>query len=68
MLRTELTDGVYELACHPAYYDADATYVYHEDRERELATLCDPRVPVLLEELDIRLISYHSLHRAAAGV
>jgi predicted glycoside hydrolase/deacetylase ChbG (UPF0249 family) len=67
MLREELTDGVYELACHPGFYDPAARYVYHEDRERELATLCDPRLRALLAELEFRLISYHELPVARAA-
>jgi len=63
MLRGEVTQGIYEFACHPGYYDAAASYVYHEDRERELRTLCDPRARALLEELQIHLISYHDLPR-----
>jgi predicted glycoside hydrolase/deacetylase ChbG (UPF0249 family) len=68
LLRDELTHGVYELACHPGYYDPAASYVYHEDRARELATLCDPLVRALLAELDVRLISYHGLSAATAAL
>lgn len=68
MLRQELADGIYELACHPGYYDPEDRYVYHADRERELATLCDPRVKALLAELDVRLISYHELSVAVAAL
>jgi predicted glycoside hydrolase/deacetylase ChbG (UPF0249 family) len=64
ILRDELHEGIYELACHPGYYDAEASYVYHQERERELATLCDARLPPLLQELDLRLISYHELPAA----
>jgi predicted glycoside hydrolase/deacetylase ChbG (UPF0249 family) len=66
MLRDELREGVYELACHPAHFDADASYVYHRERERELATLCDARLPPLLRELGLSLISYHELPAALA--
>jgi predicted glycoside hydrolase/deacetylase ChbG (UPF0249 family) len=68
ILRDELAQGVYELACHPAYYDPEARYVYHEDRERELTALCDTRLPALLQELDLRLISYHELPAALAAL
>lgn len=66
ILSTEVTRGIYELAVHPGYHDADATWVYHEDRQRELETLSDPRVPGLLRDLGVQLISYHQLGRAVA--
>lgn len=68
IVRNELHDGIYELACHPGHYDPEQSYVYHQDRECELATLCDPRVPALLKELEIRLISYHELPLAVAAL
>ena len=49
---------------HPGYHDATAAYVYHLDREWELETLSDPRLPALLAELGVHLISYHQLGRA----
>jgi ATP-binding cassette, subfamily B, bacterial len=61
ILSTELSHGIYELAVHPGYHDPAADYVYHRDREWELETLGDPRLPRLLEELGVRLISYHQL-------
>jgi chitin disaccharide deacetylase len=64
ILREELSGGIYELACHPAYYDAAMHYVYHREREQELATLCDPRLRALVSELQLRLISYHELPAA----
>ena len=45
-------------------HDATATYVYDLDREWELETLADPRMPALLGELGVHLISYHQLARA----
>ncbi len=66
ILAGELTRGIYELAVHPGYYDPGVDYVYHRDRELELAALCDPRVRGLLAELGIRLISYQQLTVAAA--
>jgi predicted glycoside hydrolase/deacetylase ChbG (UPF0249 family) len=64
IVSTELQRGIYELAVHPGYHDATATYVYHLDREWELETLSDPRLPALLAELGVHLISYHQLGRA----
>jgi ATP-binding cassette subfamily B protein len=66
ILSTELSYGVYELAVHPGYYDPAADYVYHHDREWELLTLGDSRLPGLLKELDLRRISYHELGAAVA--
>jgi chitin disaccharide deacetylase len=66
IVSTELTDGIYELAVHPGYYDEAAEYVYHRDREWELVTLSDPRLRGLLADLDVRLISYHELGHAVA--
>jgi chitin disaccharide deacetylase len=65
ILSAELTHGIYELAVHPGYWDAAAQYVYHREREWELETLADPRLPGLLAKLGIRLISYHHLGEAA---
>jgi predicted glycoside hydrolase/deacetylase ChbG (UPF0249 family) len=66
IVSTELARGIYELAVHPGYHDTGAEYVYHRDREWELATLSDPRVLALLREHRIELISYHELERAVA--
>jgi chitin disaccharide deacetylase len=61
IVSTQFTHGIYELGVHPGYYDATAEYVYHRDREWERETLSDPRLPALLRELGVRLISYHQL-------
>jgi ATP-binding cassette subfamily B protein len=66
ILSTELSHGIYELAVHPGYRDPAAGYVYDHDREWELQTLEDPRLPGLLEKLGVRLISYHELGAAIA--
>jgi predicted glycoside hydrolase/deacetylase ChbG (UPF0249 family) len=66
MLRHEVFDGVTELGCHPGYYDPAAEFVYHHDRELELASLCAPGVRDVLREEGIRLISYHQLSEALA--
>jgi predicted glycoside hydrolase/deacetylase ChbG (UPF0249 family) len=70
ILRREIGDGVYEMSCHPGYYDPNLEAVYHREREHELRTLLDPRLRPLLDELGIALISYRELPRtleAAAG-
>ncbi|HLA79139.1 MAG TPA: ChbG/HpnK family deacetylase [Vicinamibacteria bacterium] len=61
MLREEFTGGIYELCCHPGYFDAEASFVYHQDRELELHTLTDPRIRELLAEVGIRLMGFRDL-------
>ena len=68
ILRSEIVDGVYELAVHPGYSDPAVHYVYDHDRELELATLCDPAVPKIIRDEGIRLISYHDLPEARAAL
>lgn len=65
-LREEFTDGAYELCCHPGYVDPEARFVYHRDREWELATLTDPRIRALVGELGIRLVGWRELGAALA--
>lgn len=64
IVSTELGRGIYELAVHPGYLDTSTDYVYQQDREWELETLSDPRLPILLAEQGVRLISYHELPHA----
>jgi len=61
ILRNELTEGVYEMSCHPGFVDPDFECVYHKDREWELETLCDPRLPAILSDAGIRVIGYRQL-------
>lgn len=64
IVRLEVGPGITELACHPGYVDGGAELVYNTEREIEVATLCDPRLPRLLDEEGIRLISYRELPEA----
>jgi chitin disaccharide deacetylase len=64
ILRNELDAGIYELACHPGYFDPVVHYVYHKDREQELQTLVDPRTMALLDELGVRRVNYRQLAEA----
>ena len=68
ILRDEVVDGIYELAVHPGFSDPAVPYVYDRDRELEMATLCDARVPDIIREEGIRLISYNDLPEARAAV
>ncbi len=55
-----LPDGITELACHPGYFSPDLDS-YGTEREIELATLLDSRVPALFRELGISLINFAAL-------
>ncbi|MBA3748281.1 MAG: ChbG/HpnK family deacetylase [Solirubrobacterales bacterium] len=58
ILATELGDGWTEIGCHPGFVDADFHSAYREPREAELATLTNPALPQLLEDLGLRLASF----------
>jgi chitin disaccharide deacetylase len=64
ILRHEISEGIYEMSCHPGYFDSALQAVYHREREAELQTLTDRRLRPLLDELGITLISYRELGRA----
>jgi chitin disaccharide deacetylase len=66
MLKEELTAGIYELSCHPGYFDPALEAVYHEERELELETLCDPALREVFAEEGIELIGYEELPQAVA--
>jgi len=68
ILRRELTARIYEMSCHPGYVDPEFQCVYHQDREWELETLCDPRLPGILADAGIELIGYRQLPAVAASV
>jgi chitin disaccharide deacetylase len=63
LLINEVGEGWTELSCHPGYVDPDFDSEYLSEREAELRTLTDPRIPAALDELGIRLESYHSFAR-----
>ena len=58
ILRTEVTNEWTELGCHPGYIDPAFDSVYRMEREAEIETLTDPRVPAILADCDIALRSY----------
>jgi predicted glycoside hydrolase/deacetylase ChbG (UPF0249 family) len=68
ILRNEIEAGIHEMCVHPGHVDPAFASVYHEDRERELATLTDPRVGTVLEEEGIRLIGFRDLAAAIAEI
>jgi predicted glycoside hydrolase/deacetylase ChbG (UPF0249 family) len=56
----ELPPGITELLCHPGL-DGDVDSVYREERAREVETLCDPRLPRVLEQMGIVLLSFSGI-------
>jgi predicted glycoside hydrolase/deacetylase ChbG (UPF0249 family) len=54
---SSLRPGVTELCCHPAV-DGEVSGMYREERVRELGVLCDERVPQLLDQERIQLVSF----------
>jgi chitin disaccharide deacetylase len=53
----ELREGITELGCHPGVgSDYESSYV--DEREREVETLCDPRVRAALRDEGIKLMSF----------
>jgi len=54
----EVGEGWTEIACHPGYVTPDYTPIYRSEREAELRTLTDPRIPATMQELGITLESY----------
>jgi len=66
MLREEIAAGIYEVACHPGYFDPALEAVYHKERELELETLCDPALREVIAGEGIELIGYKELPQAVA--
>jgi len=58
MLRNEVHAGFTEFSCHPGYVSDDYQAVYLSEREAEVATLTDPRIRAVIDELGLKLISY----------
>jgi predicted glycoside hydrolase/deacetylase ChbG (UPF0249 family) len=62
MLREEVHHGmIYEVSCHPGYFDPQKEYVYHVERETELRTLRDPRLRDVIREEGIEVVNYDQL-------
>jgi predicted glycoside hydrolase/deacetylase ChbG (UPF0249 family) len=61
LLDAELGPGVTELTCHAGYVDEGLASSYTIEREAELRTLCDARVPPALAERGIRLAGFRDL-------
>ena len=57
---TKLSDGVTELACHPALND-DIETMYRMEREIEVNTLCDANTKETIEKTNIELCSFEGI-------
>jgi chitin disaccharide deacetylase len=55
-----LPRGLTELSCHPGYAE-DLETMYRDERAREVAVLCDPRVRHTIERMQIQLASFACL-------
>jgi len=55
-----------ELMCHPGHADADLRSSYAAERDVEVATLCDPRLPAALTARGIALARFRDLAVVAA--
>ncbi|MGI8622208.1 MAG: ChbG/HpnK family deacetylase [Solirubrobacteraceae bacterium] len=67
ILRDETGPGWTEIGCHPGRVTPDFRSVYLAEREAELATLTDARLPPAIAALDLRLAGFADLPRLAAG-
>ena len=65
MLAREVGEGFTEFGCHPGYHDARVPSDYAAERQVEIETLCDLRLPGTLETLGIALASFHEVGRPA---
>ncbi len=66
ILEHELAAGWSEIGCHPGFVDPDFESAYREPREAEAATLTDPAIARLLDDLDLRLASFAEVGSAGA--
>jgi len=66
-LLRSLGPGVFEISCHPGYAEARPELAYNREREVELRTLTDPRIPALMTEEGIRLINYRDYARVRSA-
>jgi predicted glycoside hydrolase/deacetylase ChbG (UPF0249 family) len=68
LLDTDLGSDTHvtELTCHPGYVEPELTSSYAVEREAELRTLCDARMPEALRARGIRLVGFRDLLEDAA--
>jgi chitin disaccharide deacetylase len=53
--------GITELSCHPGN-DSNLNTMYRQERLHEVQALCAPEVRKAIDEMGIRLISFHDVH------
>jgi chitin disaccharide deacetylase len=58
LLRNKVLPGWTELSCHPGYRASGYEPIYDAEREAELATLTDPTVRHMIDELGIELVTF----------
>ena len=58
-LISEIEDGITELCCHPCLGN-DIQSMYMWEREKELSTLCDPKIREAIIKADIELCSFNN--------
>ena len=68
LLRHETPENVTELSCHPGYVDPDYPSSYAYERQLELQTLCDPRLPSLVAGAGLQLASFSDIRAVAASL
>jgi predicted glycoside hydrolase/deacetylase ChbG (UPF0249 family) len=68
MLREEVTAAWTEVGCHPGYVSDDFRSPYLTEREVELATLTDPAVRSMIDDLGLLLCSYADFAGDAGGL
>ena len=66
LLREKAGAGWTEFSCHPGYRSPDYSAMYLVEREAEIETLTDPRIPETISELGLELCSFADHARAAA--
>lgn len=65
IIRTDVSEGLNELGCHPARLTGDFASSYLEERATELETLTQPGLCDQIEALGIRLVSFHDWRASA---
>lgn len=74
LVRTEVSDGLTEIGCHPAKVTGDFTSSYLQQRTIERQTLTEPGLRAEIDALGVKLVSFRAWGsdpqpaRAGAGV
>jgi predicted glycoside hydrolase/deacetylase ChbG (UPF0249 family) len=67
ILSEEVLEGWTEVSCHPGYVTPDYASMYAVEREAEVRTLTDPRVPAMISQLGLVLTDYATYGQTHAG-